>query len=80
MISSSPTDLTPVFNTILDKACALSEAEIGAVFRVEGEDFEAVAARGVRPEFDALLRSRGFASGGPCFGRTGPGIPCTSRT
>jgi signal transduction histidine kinase len=75
VISSSPTDLAPVFDTILDKACALSEAQIGAVFRVENEEFEAVAARGVRPEFDALLRSQKFQIGRPMYRPGGPWHP-----
>ena len=75
VISSSPTDLAPVFDTILDKACALSEAQIGAVLRLEGDEFEAVASRGVRPEFDALLRSQRFRIGRPMFRPDGPWHP-----
>ena len=75
VISSSPTDLAPVFDTILDKACALSDAQIGAVLRLDGEEFVAVAARGVRPEFGALLRSRRFRIGRPMFRPDGPWHP-----
>jgi signal transduction histidine kinase len=75
VISSSPTDLEPVFDTILDKACALSEAEIGAVFRVENDEFEAAAARGVRSEFDVLLRSQRFRIGRPMYRVGGPWHP-----
>src|SRR5882724_13067791 len=45
--------------TILDKACALSETQVGAVFRLEGEAFDAVAWRGVGPEYAELLSERG---------------------
>jgi signal transduction histidine kinase len=76
VISSSPTDLAPVFDTILAKACALSEAEIGAVFRLEaGDGFEAAAWRGVRPGFAELLRSRRFHVGRPMFRPDGPWHP-----
>jgi signal transduction histidine kinase len=75
VISSSPTDLGPVFDTILDKACALSEAQLGAVFRLEGEAFEAAAWRGVGPGFAELLRSRQFRVGRPMFRPEGPWHP-----
>jgi GAF domain-containing protein/HAMP domain-containing protein len=75
VISSSPTDLAPVFDTILDKACALSEAQLGAVFRLEGEVFDAVAWRGVRPEFAALLETREYRIGRPMFRPEGPWHP-----
>jgi signal transduction histidine kinase len=75
VISSSPTDLEPVFDTILDKACALSEAQLGAVFRLEGEAFEAAAWRGVGPGFAELLRSRQFRVGRPMFRPEGPWHP-----
>jgi signal transduction histidine kinase len=75
VISSSPTDLTPVFDTILDKACALSEAQLGAVFRLEGDTFEAAAWRGVGREFAELLRTREYRVGRPMFRPGGPWQP-----
>ena len=75
VISSSPTDLAPVFDTILDKACALSEAQLGAVFRLEGETFDAAAWRGVGPEFAELLRTREYRVGRPMFRPEGPWHP-----
>jgi two-component system, NtrC family, sensor kinase len=44
VISSSPTDLQPVFRTILANAVRLCEAENGAVFRFDGEVFRAIVA------------------------------------
>jgi two-component system, NtrC family, sensor kinase len=75
VISSSPTDLAPVFDTILAKACALCEAELGAVFRLADDAFEAAAWRGVRPEFAELLRSQRFQVGRPMFRPGGPWRP-----
>jgi GAF domain-containing protein/HAMP domain-containing protein len=75
VISSSPTDLTPVFDTILDKACALSEAQLGAVFRLEGDTFDAAAWRGVGREFAELLRTREYRVGRPMFRPGGPWQP-----
>ena len=75
VISSSPTDLAPVFDKILDKACALSDAQLGAVFRLEGETFDAAAWRGVGREFAELLRTREYRVGRPMFRPEGPWHP-----
>jgi hypothetical protein len=40
VIASSPTDLQAVFQTILDNAVRLCEAQNGAVFRFDGEVVE----------------------------------------
>ena len=75
VISSSPTNLAPVFDKILDKACALSDAQLGAVFRLDGERFDAAAWRGVRKEFAELLRTREYRVGRPMFRPEGPWHP-----
>jgi signal transduction histidine kinase len=36
VISSSPADVTPVFDTILESACRLCDSELGAAFRYDG--------------------------------------------
>ena len=46
VISSSPTDVQPVFDTILDNATRLCEAERGALFLFDGEAYHAAAFRG----------------------------------
>src|SRR5262249_26286720 len=54
VIASSPTDLQPVFQTILDNAVRLCEAQNGAVFRFDGEFFRAVVWNNTSPAFSAF--------------------------
>ena len=50
VISSSPTDLQPVFETILANATRLCDAHNGGLFRFDGEVLRMVAAHNVTPE------------------------------
>ncbi|HZS33546.1 MAG TPA: GAF domain-containing protein [Methylomirabilota bacterium] len=75
VISSSPTDLEPVFATILAKACQLCDAELGAVFRVSGELFEVAATHGARREFVDYLRRGPIRVGRPMYRPEGPWRP-----
>src|SRR6266699_731209 len=59
IISSSPTDLEPVFETILANATRLCEASYGNLFLCEGDAIRLVAVHGAVPEAYAAVRRRG---------------------
>jgi signal transduction histidine kinase len=53
VISSSPTDLQPVMDAVVENAARLCDASDANIFRIEGEEFERMAVYGVqivRPE------------------------------
>jgi signal transduction histidine kinase len=55
VISSSPGDLAPVFNAMLDNAMRICGAEYGCVFNFANGAFVAAALRGVPPAFAEYL-------------------------
>jgi len=58
VISSSPTDLQPVFDAILENALHLCEAHLGILLRYDGKHFSTAAQRGGKAEYAQYLRTR----------------------
>ena len=68
VISSSPTDLGPVFDAILKNATQLCGAHLGLLGLYDGEKYRTVAQCGANAEFAKWLSERGafpLAPGGP---------------
>src|SRR5262249_10067304 len=57
VISSSPTDVQPVFDSILERAIRLADGLFGGAFSFDGELIHLIAQRGLSDEAMALNRS-----------------------
>jgi GAF domain-containing protein len=60
VISSSPGELDQVFQTMLENATRICEAELGMLWRAEGDGFRAVSMHGVPPDLAVMRRDRAF--------------------
>jgi GAF domain-containing protein len=60
VISSSPGELEPVFQTMLENATRICEANFGTLFRFEGDTYRAVASHNAPPPLAASYREGGL--------------------
>ena len=75
VINSSPGDLAPVFNAILEKAHALCEASFGALMTYDGERFQPVALQGAATRFWEFIGQGIRPKPGDPFGHMVEGAP-----
>ena len=59
VISSSPGELEPVFEAMLENATRICEARFGVLYRYDGEAFHPAAMRNAPPAYADFVRSRG---------------------
>jgi GAF domain-containing protein len=62
IVASSPEDLQPVFDAMLEKAVALCEAKFGSLFLYDGKGFTVAADRNLPPAFAQAVRGRSFSA------------------
>src|SRR5215470_18587374 len=63
VINTSPSDLAPVFEAMLDRAMRLCEAAFGALFLFDDDRFLLAASRGVPSEYRAFLSANTMLPG-----------------
>ena len=65
VISSSPGDLQPVFQAILQNATQLCEAKFGTMYLCDGDGLRFAATHGAPPAYVEARKQRGVAPDGP---------------
>ena len=58
VISSSPSNVMPVFQAIVDSACVLGESDGAGIFRVEGGRIRYVTSAGQTPQWRAAIEKK----------------------
>jgi PAS domain S-box-containing protein len=74
-INASPGDLAPVFDTMLDKAMRLCEAQFGSLTSYDGERFHTLALRGLAADVAEAFRQPWAAGPGSLHGQLVRGAP-----
>jgi len=80
VINSSPGDLTPVFDAMLEKATLLCEGACGVLWTYDGQRFQSVALRGAPAEFSEFLREPVEPGPGTGIGQLARGEPLVHVT
>ena len=65
VISSSPGELEPVFQTMLANAMKVCEAKLGFMNRYDGDTWKIVAVHGAVPAYTEYLQQQGYRRPGP---------------
>jgi class 3 adenylate cyclase len=68
VINSSPGNLTPVFDAILERALSVCEAAFGGISTYDGERFHVMARRGATPEYLDFVQTFGAPPPSPNSG------------
>jgi hypothetical protein len=72
VINSSPGDLTPVFDAMLEKATRVCEADFGVLLTLDGENLRTAALHNVPGEYAEFMRRDPPQPGPKTGGRTHP--------
>jgi GAF domain-containing protein len=65
VISSSPGELKPVFQAMLENAVRICEAKFGFMNRYEGDTWKIIAVHGAAPAYTEFLQQHGYRRPGP---------------